>query len=361
MRIALVIRRFAADGGAERACFNLARGLAARGHEVHAFAQRHAPLEGVRARPVPADGFFRHASFAAHARRLLEKEPFDIIHSFARTSRQDVLRLGGGTHREYLARTEGEYSALGRLWRRIRPKERFELLLERESLAPGAYRRIVAVSRRVKDEVVRHYAVPPDAVAVVYNGVDAAAFRPDLEARARVRRELGIAGDDYLLLFCGTGFRRKGLDYAIAAVDRVPAARLLVAGEGSAPAHPRVRMLGRRDDVAALAAAADALILPTLYDPFPNVCLEAMAAGLPVIVSRVAGVSEIIDGDSLVVEDPTDVGALAAAVERLADPAVRRPMGEAARRKALQFTLDRVLDENLRIYAEVLAARRPPQ
>ena len=95
-------------------------------------------------------------------------------------------------------------------------------------------------------------------------------------------------------------------------------------------------MLGRRTDVAHLYAAADAFILPTLYDPFPNATLEAMASGIPVIVSRVAGVAEIIDGDSLVVEEPWNIEELAGAVPRkLEDPAVRKPMGEAARAKAL--------------------------
>jgi UDP-glucose:(heptosyl)LPS alpha-1,3-glucosyltransferase len=206
----------------------------------------------------------------------------------------------------------------------------------------------------VKDEAVRHYGVPAEKIAVIPNGVDGAEFKPAAEARGLIRNQLGLAEGDYTLLFCGTGFRRKGLDYAVAAVDRVPSARLVVAGEGRARSHPRVLHLGRRTDVAHLYAAADAFILPTLYDPFPNAALEAMASGIPVIVSRVAGVSEIIEGDSLVVEEASDVAALAEAVRRLEDPAVRKPMGEAARRKALQYTPERVLEANLRVYDEVL-------
>ena len=347
MRVALVIEKFSPAGGAERACASLARGLAARGHEVHVFASRIGPSPGIVAHALQADS---HAAFAAASRAALEKESFDVIHSFTRTPRQDVLRLGGGIHKEYLARTDVAYSAVGRWWRRVRPKERAELRLEAESLRPGASSRIVAVSRRVKDETVRHYGVPADKIDVIHNGVDAGEFKPSDEARRLIRNQVGVDEKDYLLLFCGSGFRRKGLEYAIRAVDRVPSARLAVAGEGSATAHPRVRMLGRRTDVSHLYAAADALILPTLYDPFPNVTLEAMASGIPIIVSRVAGVSEIIDGDSVIVEDPTDVEELAAAVRRLGDPAVRKPMGEAARRKALQFPVDRVVDETLRVY-----------
>ncbi len=353
MRVALVIRKFSPAGGAERACALLARGLRERGHEVHVFAQEIAPAEGVIPHRVPPDGFFRQHGFAERARALLARERFDVVQSFARTACQDVLRLGGGIHREYLERTDPAYSPLGRLWRRVRPKERFELALERESLAPAASVRIVAVSHRVKEEAIRHYGVPPDKIAVIHNAVDGEEFRPDPAARARLRRELGLAEDEYVLLFCGTGFRRKGLDFALAALDRVPSAKLLVAGEGRPRPHPRARFLGRRADTAALYAASDALILPTLYDPFPNACLEAMASGIPVIVSRVAGVSEIIDGDSIVVEDPSDVEALAAAVRRLEDPGHRRAMGEAARRKALLHPPSRVVEETLRVYEEV--------
>jgi UDP-glucose:(heptosyl)LPS alpha-1,3-glucosyltransferase len=358
MRIALVIQRFSPGGGVERACASLARGLLARGHEVHVFAERIAALPGIREHLLPPEGIFRHQSFADHARKALEKERFDVVQSFSRTACQDVLRLGGGIHKEYLARTDRAYSALGRWWRRMRAKERWELTLEAESLAPSASRKIIANSRRVKEETARHYGVPAERIAVIHNGVDAGEFKPSAEARSLVRNQLGLAEADYALLFVGTGFRRKGLEYAIAAVDRVPSARLIVAGEGRARAHPRVLPLGRRTDVGHLYAAADAFILPTLYDPFPNAALEAMASGIPVIVSRIAGVSELIDGDSIVVEEPWNVEELAAAVKRLEDPAVRKPMGEAARRKALLHPPERVVDETLKVYEDVLALKK---
>ena len=357
MRIALVIEKFSPAGGAERACGTLAKALVERGHELHVFASTIAPLPGIVPHPVASEGLFDHQSFSNNVRCLLEKETFDVVHSFSRTAMQDVLRLGGGTHREYLKQTERSYSAWGRFWRRIRPKERYELRLEEESFASTASRVIVAVSRRVKDEVVRHYDVPPEKIEVIHNAVDGGEFKPSEEARRLIRNQLGLAENDYTLLFVGSGFRRKGLAYAIQAVDRVPSARLIVAGEGRAHPHPRVLMLGRRTDVAQLYAAADAFIFPTLYDPFPNATLEAMAAGLPIIVSRIAGTSELIDGDSIVVEEPWNIDELAAAVKRLEDPAVRKPMGEAARRKALTRPVSALVEENLRVYERIRALK----
>lgn len=358
MKVALVIEKFSPAGGAEKQCAHLAKGLLARGHEVHVFAREIAPAPGVIAHPVPAPGSFHLAAFAARSREMLRKESFDLIHSFTRTSYQDILRLGGGTHVEYLARTDPLYSPLGRLWRKIRPKERRELSLERESFAPGASQHIVAVSHRVKNEVMRHYAVAADRITVIHNGVDAGEFKPSPDARRLIRNQIGLEDSDYTLLFVGSGFKRKGLESAIAAIDRVPSARLVVAGEGKARAHPRVLMLGRRTDVAHLYAACDAFIFPTHYDPFPNAALEAMASGLPIIISRVAGVSEIISGDSIVIEEPSNIDELATAVKKLEDPAVRRPLGEAARKKALAHPLEKALEENLRVYEEVFARKK---
>jgi UDP-glucose:(heptosyl)LPS alpha-1,3-glucosyltransferase len=358
VKVALVIEKFSPAGGAERQCVNFARFLVAKGHEVHVFARHIQPGLGYTAHPVPAEGLFRHQTFDMQSRKLLEKETFDVIQSYTRTSYQDILRLGGGTHREYLNRTDAAYSPLGRLWRKIRPKERLELELERAGFAPQASKKIVAVSQRVKEEVLRHYGVPDEKIAVIHNGVDSNEFKPSEEARRLIRNQIGLEDSDYTLLFVGSGFKRKGLDAAIAAVDRVPSARLVVAGDGTASAHPRVLMLGRRTDVSHLYAAADAFIFPTLYDPFPNAVIEAMASGLPVIVSRVAGVSEIISDDSIVVENPRDVDELAAAVRKLEDPAVRKPMGDAARRKAQQHPLEKGYGDYLKLFGEILAQKR---
>jgi UDP-glucose:(heptosyl)LPS alpha-1,3-glucosyltransferase len=358
MKVALVIEKFTPAGGAERQCVNFARFLVSRNHEVHVFARTIAEGKGYVAHPVPSEGLFRHQSFDAQSRKLLEKESFDVIHSYCRTSFQDILRLGGGTHREYLIRTDPAYSVFGRLWRQIRPKERLELALERESFAPYASKKIVAVSHRVKDEVVRHYGVPAEKISVIHNGVDANEFKPSAEARRLIRNQIGLDDSDYTLLFVGSGFRRKGLESAIAAVERVPSARLVVVGEGQARPHPRVLMLGRRTDVSHLYAAADAFIFPTLYDPFPNAVLEAMASGLPAIVSRVAGVSEIIDGDSIVLEDPLNIDEVTAAVKKLEVPSARKAMGNAARQKALAHPLERGYDEYLKLYDDVLALKK---
>jgi len=358
MKVALVIEKFRPAGGAERQCAYLAKELLQRGHEVHVYARQIAETSGIHPHKVPPEGIFMSQTFAAQVRKMLMPEKFDIIHSFTHTDYQDILRLGGGTHREYLLRTDPAYSFFERIFRGMHPKEKLGLTLERASLRPGASRKIVAISHRVKEEAIRHYNVPADEILVIRNGVDANDFKPSEEARRLIRNQIGIGESEYVLLFVGSGFRRKGLEYAIQAIDRVPSAKLVVVGEGRATPHPRVLMLGWRTDVPHLYAAADAFIFPTLYEPFGNVVLEAMASGIPAIVSRVAGVSEVIDNDSIVVEDPMNIDELSAAVKRLEDPAIRKPMGEAARRKAMARPLEQVFDENFRLYEQVVAMKR---
>ncbi|MBV8882251.1 MAG: glycosyltransferase family 4 protein [Planctomycetaceae bacterium] len=358
MKIALVIEKFSPAGGVERQAAYMARGLLSRGHEVHVYARQIAAMAGVVGHRVPAEGLFMGQTFSPQVRKAMGTDSYDVVYSFSRTEYQDILRLGGGTHREYLIKTDPAYSPLARFWRKLQPKEKLQLTLEANSFRSPMTKKIVAVSHRVKEEVIRHYRIPAEKIVVIHNAVDGNDFKPSPEARGLIRNQLGLSDTDYMLLFVGSGFRRKGLEYAIRAVDRVPSARLVVAGEGRATAHPRVLMLGRRTDVAHLYAAADAFLFPTLYDPFPNVVLEAMASGIPAIVSRVAGASEVIDGDSIVVEDPMSVDELAAAVKKLEDPAVRKPMGEAARKKALARPLETVLEENLKLYDEVVAMKK---
>jgi UDP-glucose:(heptosyl)LPS alpha-1,3-glucosyltransferase len=152
------------------------------------------------------------------------------------------------------------------------------------------------------------------------------------------------------LLFVGSGFARKGLDTLIEALAGLGDRRawLVVAGKGAVEEHAgtadqlglgdRIRWLGPRRDVERLYAAADAVALPARYEPFGNVHLEALAAGLPVLTSRRAGGAEVIrDGENGWVVPPADPAALAGALGRLRD-GNPEAMATAARRAAEPFT-----------------------
>ena len=357
MRLAFIHRRLT-GGGTESDLRRMATGLAARGHEVHVFAARaDASLPGVTVRRVPtlrAGRLARLLSFAALAPRVVARERWDVVVGFGRTPRQDVVRVGGGTHRSYLAGMD----AAG-LRPRIRgPYHRAVLRIEEAAFGPRGHRRVLAVSELARQEVAADYGVPREHIAVVYNGVDLARFHPAHRETlgAAARRVLGVPAGRPVCAAIGTGFRRKGFDLLLRLWrDARPGdAVLVLVGDDerlgrwrreAAALAGRVLVTGPRSDVEAVLAAADVVCVPSRQEAFGNVVLEACAAGVPVVTSRRAGAAELLDGSlaSLVVDDPEDLGALARALAVALGPdgeALRR----AARARAEAFPWDRHLE-----------------
>jgi UDP-glucose:(heptosyl)LPS alpha-1,3-glucosyltransferase len=153
--------------------------------------------------------------------------------------------------------------------------------------------------------------------------------------------------DEIAVLFLGSGWERKGLRFAIAAMAKLRdrQMRLLVAGRGNERKYRTrsVTFLGEIEDVRLPLAAGDIFILPTVYDPFSNASLEAMAAGLPVITTRANGCSEIIEPKvhGSVVDRPDDVKALSDALHFWSDESRRLTARPALLERATQFDLSR--------------------
>jgi UDP-glucose:(heptosyl)LPS alpha-1,3-glucosyltransferase len=296
----------------------------------------------------------RVLALALRARRAVARASWDVVQSHERTLRQDVYRAGEGCHRAYLA-SEAHPRARG-LYHRI------VLGLERRVFAGTP--RIVAIAEAGRREIQALYGVAPERIAVVYNGVDLLRFHPDnrVRYRAPVRAAAGIPADAYTLLFVGSGFARKGLGTAIEAFaafgDR--ASRLLVLGKGDVRDYQalaarlgvaeRVVWLGARADPERWYAGADVVVLPSRYEPFGNVHLEALAAGLPVVASQRAGGAEVIEeGVNGAIVPPTDARAITVAVERLRERAVG-DLASAARRSAEPYTYAAQVSGFQRIY-----------
>jgi len=243
---------------------------------------------------------------------------------------------------------------------------------ERYCMTKASTRRIIAVSQRVKGEIEGAYSVAPQRIVVIPNGVDAETFHPRHRAGSRmlVRERLGVTLDQFLVLFVGGDYRLKGLAALLEAARRVARAiRVLAVGVRPDAAlvqlvrekdlQRMVTFLGNTTDVASLYAAADCFALPTRYDTFSLATLEAMASGLPVIVSRAAGVSELLSPgrDSLILEDPNDVDALTQGLERLVqDEGLRSRLGVEARKTAERCSWDDVVTRTVAVYREALAS-----
>ena len=358
MKIGLVRRGYSPTGGAESYLRRLAAALEKAGHPCALFASEWPRAEWPAHRDffrVPGKGPCRFADALA---ALEPRNRCDLLFSLERVWACDCYRAGDGVHRAWLERRAHAEPAWKSWLRRWNPKHHQILALERALFTPGGAGLVIANSQLVQAEIRTHYPdYPAGQIEVVYNGLPAGSFpaaTPDERRLARVA--LGLAADEFIMLFAGSGWERKGLGHALAAVARLPGRirpRLLVAGRGrpgpflrAAPAAAaRSRFLGPVRDMAPCYAAADVFVLPTLYDPFSNACLEALASGLPVLTTDANGFAEIlhpgVDGDIVSPADHLSGTELAARLSGWADPERLAAARAACVARAAGLTMER--------------------
>jgi UDP-glucose:(heptosyl)LPS alpha-1,3-glucosyltransferase len=265
----------------------------------------------------------------------------------------DVYRAGDGVHRAWLDRRAKFETPVQKILHRFNVKHRDILRLEKSLLDDRGADRVIANSQMVKNEIVEIYNYRRDKIDVVRNGVPLDQFRFDPKIREQSRAQLGLKADEPAALFVGTGWERKGLRFAIEAVeaDRNPKLRLLVAGRGDEKRYQsaRAQFLGQVTEPAPIYAAADLFILPTIYDPFSNACLEALASGLPVITTRANGFSEIIEDriHGSLIDSADDVPALRKAIEVWSDATWRAAARPSIEKRASQFDISKNVTQTL--------------
>lgn len=364
MKIAMLTKHFNFRNGSSRAVHEVATRLSARGHDVHIFCNRK-PLRydsGPVLRHVPMwplSSWGRVLSFDWGCRRRIGAERFDIVHGHGNTVAQDVVTVHICRKANRLAR--------GLFLSRWDPY----LYIERRQFEDRRLKRIIVFSERSKRDLQHHYGIPPERVVTIPNGVDANRFHPRLRGvhRERVRKDLGLSDHDMAVLFVASGnFENRGLPNLLSAVAHRKESRLkliVVGGDRLGPYRERARALGIEDRVSFLPfterleelnAGADALVFPSYYDTFGSVPLEAMASGLPVIVTAACGMSELIaDGvNGLILKDPTDIEMLDALLERLSDNDLRERLGRKARETAERQSWDTVAEKTMRVYEEIM-------
>ncbi|MFY9488731.1 MAG: glycosyltransferase family 4 protein [Solirubrobacterales bacterium] len=229
---------------------------------------------------------------------------------------------------------------------------------ERLVYRPRCTGQLVAMSTGDARELEELFpAIAP--VAVIPNGVDTGRFRPDPVSRHEIRTRLGIAPDTLVAVFLGGDWARKGLPQTITALGRARRWTLLVVGSGDVAAMTalagrelagdRVIFAGRVDDPERFLAAADALAMPSSYEPWGNAMLEACACGLPVVVAPANGVRDfVVAGESGLFVAP-DATSVAQALEQLEDEDLRLTMGRRAREIAAGYSFDHVVDQYVRL------------
>jgi UDP-glucose:(heptosyl)LPS alpha-1,3-glucosyltransferase len=353
LTIGFVRRGYSAIGGAEAYLQRLARGIVGLGHEVRLITTQEWPASAWTFGEITR---LRAGSTTAFADELEELRPqihCEVLMSLERVWRCDVYRAGDGVHRAWLERRKPFATPLQNFSRFFSRKHRDILRLEKSLFANGGAGRVIANSQMVKKEIVDLYSYPANKIDVVQNGVPLDRFRFDSARREKGRADLRLQGDEIALLFVGSGWERKGLRFAVDAIENCKNSklRLLVAGRGNPRGYKSncVQFLGEVGDLLPIYSAADIFILPTIYDPFSNACLEALASGLPVITTRSNGFSEIIENDvhGSIVDLANDVKTQRDAILFWSDKARRSSARSTIMERAGQFDMAKNVEQTL--------------
>ncbi|MBI5407895.1 MAG: glycosyltransferase family 4 protein [Nitrospirae bacterium] len=422
MKIAILRKKYTFHGGAESFSGSFIEKLADDGHEIHIFAIKwkaagvHKNIHFHRIPAVTFNSFLRDLTFALSSYYILKKQrkSFDIIQTHDKTLYQDIYRAGDGCHIEWLRQRWKRIGLSGKISIMLNPYHWLILSLERSIFNGRRFEKVIAISELVKKNITDNYKVSPSDIEVIYNGVDTVKFHPENREkyRSEIRRKHGLADNDFVVLFMGSGFERKGVGYLLQAVEAMdePVA-VLVVGKGSekkfrkistsrcnasrqrepspsfpkrgnTPLHPsqegnnfplwkrgikgdfqfrqNILFCGPQKDNYKYYAAADIFVFPTIYEPFGNVHLEALASGLPVITTANSGAAEIIKDDvqGFVIREPEDFRAIAEKIRIFVNDRSRlSSMSENARQSAEEFTFERHIGKIKELYEKVVDER----
>lgn len=368
MKLALIRQKYNPHGGAERFVNRAVCALVDQGTAVtlitRSWPSGELPFQPLIVNPWYVGSLWRDWSFARAARAAAQS--FDLVQSHERMPGCDIYRAGDGVHAQWLCHRARVDSAWRTAVNRWHPYHRYVLAAERQMFTHPRLRAVICNSQMVRDEIVRWFGVSPDRLPVIYSGVDNQQFHPDLRChRQAMRQQLGL-NEQPVFLYVGSGFERKGVAVFLRTLREIPNTQAVIVGRDKKSQHfvelaqklgiaPRVRFVGGQMDVKPFYGLADALFLPTLYDPFPNVALEAMAAGLPVVTSFQCGAAEFIQsGQNGFVCDALDQAGFVAALTVLTDLDLAKVMGMAARNTVLPYNLDRMAENMLALYHRLM-------
>jgi len=368
LRIAFARRGYSPSGGAEAYLKRLGRGMAALGHEPQLIASNDWPSNDWPFGPIKHLTAKSPVGFAGELEKAWAQIQCDTLVSLERVWRCDVYRAGDGVHRAWLNRRRKFEMPLQRFVRGINRKHQEILKLEESLFAKQGAGRVIVNSEMVKNEIVDLYRYPADRIEVIRTGLPLEDFRFDPKLRDKSRAELKLKSEEIALLFAGSGWERKGLRFAIEAFElcRDRKLRLLVAGGGDPRAYkPKrffteepVRFLGEIPDLRPIYAAADIFILPSVYDPFSNACLEALAFGLPVITTHDNGFSEVIENgvDGSIIDPPNNVSALSDAIRFWSEASRRASARSGIVERASQFDISNNVAATLKMLVQSAAS-----
>ena len=321
MDIVLARREFTATGGAELYLKRLIQALISKNHKVSLVTgDANAKIEGVNINYVKLSGARsdRVRQYDQGVQKIAQGLSYDCMMSLERLSRQDVLRAGDGVHATWLEQRK----LFSPFWRRffvgLGSFHKTMMEMEKKSYDPLRTRRLIVNSEMVGRDIHKKFGFPKDRIHLVRNGIEEDKFRGG--EREKTRQRWGVRDDEFVLLFVGAGWERKGLKFVIDATNMLKGRgiKLVVAGGRKKPVflNEEILYLGQLNCLKDVYAAADLLVFPPIYEPSANVVFEALAAGLPVVTSKFNGAAEVIEENvnGNVVDNPSNLPILTNAI-----------------------------------------------
>jgi UDP-glucose:(heptosyl)LPS alpha-1,3-glucosyltransferase len=371
MKIAVIKKDYSdSGGGAERYARELCGGLAERGNEVFVLSHtfKSEDKKGIHHIRVPKKAlrlsFSSTLYFHRNVRKILGKDCYDISYSLSRTYPSDFHRVTESLQQEWLTARYPSYQ-------RFNPRHSGIIALEEKIFKVENTKFVICNSNLTARQVVENHKFPEDRVKVVRNGVDHSEFSPPENGeKNELRKRLRIPDDKFVLLFAAMNFRTKGLVNAIKALAVLPDSIkknciLIAAGSDNPRQYQKLaaenglsgnlRFEGRVKKMRNYYASADIFLYPPLYEPFSNVCLEAMACGLPILTSKMNGASEIvIEGvNGYLVDNAAEKEKIASIIAKFAEmpPETRAKFAKSAFETSKGFSWERHIEKIIALFS----------
>ena len=369
-KVAVVIPKYGLLGGAEQFVAELTSRLAKQtGYDFHVLTNLwQAGTTKIKFHKIPIITFPKYLttlSFAYFTQRRINRCNYSLVHSHERIFGADIFTLHGIPHRYWvhnIRRKKMSLYDLATSW------------VEKKLVTQGKCQKFIAVSNLTRDIFLQEYNIDPQRVTVIHPGVDLSdyATAEQKSIRTAVRKEYGFNSEEPIILFASMNFEIKGLDAIMLALARLKAQqhsfKLLVAGKGNVKKYTQMaRKANIADNVVftgplskekliRLYLAGDMYIMLSKFDTFGMVVLEAMAAGLPVIISSNVGAKDIVqEGENgFIISDTSDADYIASKISLLLDMNICKNMAKSAYYTATQNTWDHVTSKYRGIYESIL-------
>ncbi len=376
MKIAVVIPKYGLVGGAEAFAYELTERLARRDEfKIHVFANKwrrgKSAVTFHKVPHLPFPRFMRPINFAYFSNRRIHPEDYDLIHSHDRIFTMSIFTVHGIPHKTWIREA------------RLKPLSLFDRSMawvEEKALTGPYLPMILPVSTLVKDELLKTYDIPESNIQVIHPGVSIDRFKVlDQEScRYEIRQRHGLSQSDIVVLFVGMNFEIKRLQLVLKGIAHLVGTemtnstlKLLVVGKGDERRYldmardlgiqNRIFFAGVSSEVEKYYLASDIFTMPSQFDTFGLAVLEAMTAGLPVIITQKVGARDLIDPGVhgfVLAKDPSPLD-LSEKLAFLMKKENRMRLGDNARKAASQHSWDEVGDQVADLYHKLVSRGNP--